>query len=780
MRKFLIIAAIVVGGLAAIAAAILLLVDVDQFREPIRAQMEKRLHRPVTIGHLGLKLIPLSIRVNDVAIAEAPQFASKAPFATAEQVYVRVGLLTLLKRQVNVESLRVVRPSIELIRDENGVWNASTIGGPSTPTGDSNSAAPSIAALDIEDGRVAITDRQQHRPRAVYDHIDLALRDYAPGHKFSAEANVHLPGGGKQTIAAHIQAETPTAGASLMAKGVDGDVTLDSVSMSGLQAFLGTTPSQAAKAVLNGKAEFQSRGSVTTGKGSVAISEPRLKDPAHLDFEMRNDAGNGLLTVSPITLKLGGLNVKGNAAVHTRETPAALNAQFQTTNASLADLLQLADAFGASAGITGSGTLSLTARLTGTTEAPVYDADGSLHDAKLTVPSMRPPFEISNVNLRVSKDRASFENVAAALGSSHVKGSLSVNNFAHPDLVFNADIDKLDVAELQQAIVPADPAKPEAKSTPLNGSGTLSARSIVYNQLALTDVRATCRLDNGVLHLDPFTAKLFGGDESGSIVLDTRQPETGYDVRAKLNKVDANRLLAATTSVHKVLFGNLSADVDVHAKPRAGQDPASALNGTVRMQLTNGKLAGVQLLNEMASLAKFLGYARRNESFTNIVKLAGTLNIQNGVATTNDLAMAFDGGSLTASGTAGLADQKLNMHVTTVLAKGLSQQAGGSKIGGFMSTALANSKGELVIPALVSGTFDKPRFEPDPARIAKMKLEGLLPTSGNAAESIQGILGAIAGARKDDTSNASQSQTPKKAKSIFDVIDSLRKKSDQK
>jgi uncharacterized protein involved in outer membrane biogenesis len=273
-------------------------------------------------------------------------------------------------------------------------------------------------------------------------------------------------------------------------------------------------------------------------------------------------------------------------------------------------------------------------------------------------------------------------------------------------------------------------------------------------------------------------------------MLDTRTQETAFDVKAKLQKVDANQLLSAATSVKQVLFGTLVSDIDVHAAPKPGQELASSLNGTVKLQLNDGRLAGIQLLNEVANVARFLGYAKRNENFTNILKLAGTLKIDNGVANTDDLMLQFDGGSLAAAGSVGLADQQLKLRLTTVLEKALSQQAGGSQIGGFMSTALANAKGELVIPALLSGTFAKPRFEPDPARIAKMKLEGLLPTQDNPnspLSKLSGILGAIGGDKGKQSAApaapgvaAPQQQPAGAKKGILDLIDSVRKNAEKK
>ena len=62
-----------------------------------------------------------------------------------------------------------------------------------------------------------------------------------------------------------------------------------------------------------------------------------------------------------------------------------------------------------------------------------------------------------------------------------------------------------------------------------------------------------------------------------------------------------------------------------------------------------------------------------------------------------------------------------------------------------MQTALANKNGELVLPVLISGTFDHPQFAPDMEQVAHMKLENMLPSFGNPGQLSSGILGAITG-----------------------------------
>ena len=172
---------------------------------------------------------------------------------------------------------------------------------------------------------------------------------------------------------------------------------------------------------------------------------------------------------------------------------------------------------------------------------------------------------------------------------------------------------------------------------------------------------------------------------------------------------------------------------------------ARTLNGSFSLDLRNGRIVGMDLLNQLASIGKFVGYSRAPEQFTNLAQLTGNFAVTNGLAQTNDLKAVIDGGTMAGEGTVNLVEQSLNMRVTAVLSKAMSQTVGGTGIGGLMQTALANNRGELVIPMLVTGTFQHPSFAPDVNKIAQMKLQNMLPTSSNPAALTTGILGAILG-----------------------------------
>lgn len=63
---------------------------------------------------------------------------------------------------------------------------------------------------------------------------------------------------------------------------------------------------------------------------------------------------------------------------------------------------------------------------------------------------------------------------------------------------------------------------------------------------------------------------------------------------------------------------------------------------------------------------------------------------------------------------------------------------------GALKPVLENSHGELVIPGMITGTFENPKFEPDMQQFSLMKLKGIVPTSDNPF----GVLGTLL--RKDN------------------------------
>ena len=566
MRRTLIISALAVIALVVVAIAILTS-TVDRFRPRIQSELQQKLNRQVTLGHIGLRILPLSVKIESFSIGEDPAFSTGKPFAQAQQVFLRVGLFSLLTGNPTVKKLVLDKPEIELVKNGRGVWNVSTLGTDKNKA--NNSDQVSLNDLEINDGKIGLTDQL---------------------------------GGASAT------------------------------------------------------------GSLST---NVHVQGP---------------AGN--------SSKLS---------------------------------------------FTGNGTIS---------------------GFSLRTPALAKPLTVKSASMRFDQDSASISSLNAGIGSTTVHGDLSAKNFSAPQLQFALTADNIDVAELEAPASNTAQAKspsPNNEKQPslvdeLTGSGTLAAARIKSENIVLTNVHTTCKLNHGVIQLSPLTADLFGGKQEGALTLDVRPAKPLCSVHSKLSGVDSNALLSAVSSLRDTLYGTLNATTALAFTLGPSADLAKSLNGNLEFQIANGQLKNINILNEIAKVGKFLNSApAQSGSGTALRKLSGTLLIKNGIASTNNLAAVLDAGSLAANGQLSLVDQSLNMHVNAVLGSQVSQTVGGSRVGGYLNTALSNSNGELVIPVNITGTTSHPVVTPDTRALAQMKLKNLLPTSGDPGKLTSGVVGAISG-----------------------------------
>jgi AsmA protein len=420
--------------------------------------------------------------------------------------------------------------------------------------------------------------------------------------------------------------------------------------------------------------------------------------------------------------------------------------------------------------MSGTGVISLNLTASGPVKnasAMLFNGNGTLQNASINTPSLTKPLNVKNANIRFSQNSMMLENVALSLDQTNANGNVSIRNFAAPQLQFALSMDKLDLVALQNIIkdtnthpakraslelIPrADAAVPAEPSvlTKATGNGTISVGTLTYDQLVMSNVKSNVTLDHGVIRLAPLTSTVYGGQQSGEIVMDARQSPAAVTMNTKLQKVDANKLVSSMTSLKETLYGLLAANANTSFRAVSGNNFAQSLNGQLSLDLSNGRLAKVDMLNQLSAIGKFLNGAPSGgqQPFTALTKLTGTFNVVNGVAQTNNLRAVIPGANRAANGLVNLATNSLNMHVTAVLAKEMSQKVGGNGIGGFMQTALANKNGELVMPVLVTGTFDNPHFEPDVQQIAQMKLQNLVPSFSNPGNMTSGILGAVLGGK---------------------------------
>lgn len=221
----------------------------------------------------------------------------------------------------------------------------------------------------------------------------------------------------------------------------------------------------------------------------------------------------------------------------------------------------------------------------------------------------------------------------------------------------------------------------------------------------------------------------------------------------------------------------------------SGDSMLRGIDGVTVIDFNNLRISGTNLSQEISKVGGFLKPAGQGKAgFTDISKMTGHFTINNGVAQTDDLKAALDLGTIGVTGAADLASQRLDLHVNAVVAQKVSQQVGGTEIGGYMKTVLANGQGELVIPVLVTGTFQSPRVSPDLQVFAQMKLKGLIPTSNNPAGGLAAILGGVLGGKggeqqgqqpKTQQQPQAQKPAPDPLQQMIDILSDVKKQPDQ-
>jgi AsmA protein len=222
-----------------------------------------------------------------------------------------------------------------------------------------------------------------------------------------------------------------------------------------------------------------------------------------------------------------------------------------------------------------------------------FSGSGQLQNASIKPPNFRQPLAVHNASIKFSNDAAILQNVSATLGQTNANGAITVRDFAAPNLQFTLNADKVNVVELQQitgnAPAQAAPGKraaagffnvlPRAQAAPAGapassllasttGSGTLNIGTVIYDQLVLNNLRSTVTLDRGVIRMAPLTANLYDGQESGSIIVDTRTTPMAVTVASSLSNVKANNLISSVSSL-RTLFTGCWRPTRIRASPSA-------------------------------------------------------------------------------------------------------------------------------------------------------------------------------------------------------------------
>ncbi|WP_109487892.1 AsmA family protein [Occallatibacter savannae] len=687
MRKVLIAIAVIVVVIIAGAAIFVATFDVNRYRGTIQAQLQQHLGRPVQLGDMHLKLFPPSITVQNLAIADDPRFSTDAPFVKASELDVAVKLLPLLHKDVEIQSLNLQQPTVNLIKNKAGQWNFASIGsGSKSSSSQSSNQQFSLGDLVIKDGEISLLDQTQSSTPTLYNHIDVKLSDFSPSTPFNVDATVHMAGAGEQAITLQGKGGPINAQDATLTP-FHGTLQLKNVGVSDFTKFLNSPATAGTDGVLTGETKIDSEGGKVTANGQTSIDKAKVRGmelgfPVSAQYDLTDDMPNGAITIRNLTTKLGSTPIDLNGTAQTKSTPAHIDINLRANNVSVAEAAKYAAAAGMALtpGTTVTGTVNANIHAVGSADKPALSGTVSAANLQASGKDLPQPVQIQSINLNLTPSQIQSNPFTIISGQTSANAQLTMRNYTAPSATVDATL------KAANAQLPA-----------------ILAMAKAYGVKSLDKVTG-----QGTLNLDMHA--------SGAV------------------------------------------------KSLTAEEIERTLNGTVNVNFNNVKYSGANMSSELSKIAGFLrpGSSQNTSGMTTISKMTGNINVRDGIAETKDLQATLDIGNVGLAGTANLATEALNMRATAVIAQNVSQQVGGQQIGGFMKTALANNQGELVIPAIITGTFSNPHFQPDVQQLAQMRLKGLIPNMNNPT-SITGALGGLLGGKvpgQTTTQQPSQQQSP--------------------
>lgn len=158
----------------------------ERLHEMIVAQLSRSFQAPVRLEGVNF-LLHQGIQVRGLEVSQ-PEGYPKGLFLSSDYLVAKYRLFSLLKGRLELREVRLVAPSIQLLRRADGRWNAQDVlrAAADDPPGWTLPALQAADELSVERGRLRILDPGK-RVDAVIERFELKVRDYSVDSPFSVE-----------------------------------------------------------------------------------------------------------------------------------------------------------------------------------------------------------------------------------------------------------------------------------------------------------------------------------------------------------------------------------------------------------------------------------------------------------------------------------------------------------------------------------------------------------------------------------------------------------------
>ncbi len=657
MGKLLRVILYLLGGLLLliVAAAIIvpLVVDPNDFKDEIAQVVESKTGRALAIeGDLGLSVFPwLGLEIGPTSLSNAPGF-SEAPFAQMDAVEVRVKLMPLLRKELEMDTVLLKGLRLSLEKNAQGKTNwedlAAAPAEEAAPAPEEEPSAEQLTLASLAIGGVEVSDAgviwddQQAGARYEVSGLNLRTGAIAPG----------------QAVPVELELVVNSAQPKL----------------SGPLAFAGTVAlSDDSQTVTLTDAKLE------TDLAGDPLPGGQLKSELGFDTSLNLEAQT--LALSDLVLKALGLQVEGQLNGTGVLGDAVFDGQFRVKEFAPRDVIK---ALGQA--------------------VPEVSDPAVLSRAEAAL------------KLAATKDSVRLSDILIKLDDSTIKGDLKVANFAKPAIRFGLHLDQIDVDRYLPPQSDQPPATPTTAAAPgpqlipvdtlrgLDVDGEFTIDKLKAVQLRSTDIRMKLLAKGGVVRLHPASAAMYQGKYQGDIKLDVRGKQPKISMSESLDGVQVGPLLKDLTGEER-LTGKTQASANLTTSGQTPDEFKKTLNGQVSFAFTDGAVKGFNLVTMIRQAkAKLKGKPRPAQTGpdqTDFSSITGTANVTNGIVRNRDLMAKSPLLRVEGAGDVNLPQESLDYLVTAKVVGSLEGQGG---------KELEDLKG-VPIPVQLSGTFAEPKYK---------------------------------------------------------------------
>jgi len=206
-----------VGLLLLILIMTPLIIDMDKYKNMAAKRLGDELNREISIENISLSIFTgLGVSLNNLQIKDSKAFSGE--FISIKSFDIKVKIIPLIFKNIEVEKIILNEPKITIKRDLNGNWNFDDIkqrfGNGTKSNNENNQQEPGKKAADpkgevptkllvskfaMKNGTIAFTDKKTNRTTKIKE-INLFVKNIFSGEPILLKLTAILPGKDKKNF----------------------------------------------------------------------------------------------------------------------------------------------------------------------------------------------------------------------------------------------------------------------------------------------------------------------------------------------------------------------------------------------------------------------------------------------------------------------------------------------------------------------------------------------------------------------------------------------------